>query len=340
MLINLIVILLLATLPVCVSAETSLQGINDDGHLDGAAISQQGHASPAAIYEGEKSIGKFKNLIVDQPTLSSNVVVLAGGGLGIEIDSDGSRNKYHVVVPIRKIDERLYVGCIYKSVYDSVEGTRSVGTSCEKMELSKFDISGAIGADGLKAYSSGYTWLKGIAAASCPSAVGIEYGNYHVVRCSAEGASDIHKQKIIVFNKQGAVIFSVSGYEFIPGDDGADFILTTDLSNQTVMFEGNLACFAQSKSVTNEISGNATLARKFNIAYTLGSAGRCLNGRYSYVEKGGEISLKGSEINGLIYLIELGSGRGSSGMFVLDRLDGGIHGVWIGVPPKNPLSVE
>jgi hypothetical protein len=144
-----------------------------------------------------------------------------------------------------------------------------------------------------------------------------------------------------VFDKQGAPIFSVVGYEFIPGRDGMEFVLSKDLSNQIVMFDGNLACFAQKENVTNEISGKAKLAGKFGINYTLGSAADCLKGRYSYAGKGGEISLRGSKIDGLAYLIELDADGKSSGMFMLDRaLDSGIHGVWIGVPPKNPLTVE
>jgi hypothetical protein len=341
MLKNLIATLLTVVLPVCASAETLLQDIGHDGHVDKAVISQQEHDGTLTIYEDEKTIGKFNNLIVDQPALSSDVVALAGGGLAIEIDSDGSRNKYHVVAPISKIDGRLYVGCVYKSVYDSVEGARSVGTSCEKMELSRFDVSGAINADGLKAYSSDYMWLKKIASTSCPNAVGLEYGSYHIARCSAEGVSDTRKQKIIVFDKQGAPIFSVVGYEFIPGRDGMEFVLSNDLSNQTVMFDGSLTCFAQNEDVTNEVSGRAKLAGKFGIDYTLGSAAGCLKGRYSYAGKGREISLRGSKIGGLAYLIELDADGKSSGMFMLDKLlDSGIHGVWIGVPPKNPLTVE
>jgi hypothetical protein len=118
-----------------VSAETLVVDIGHDGHADKAIVSQQGHAGTVAIYEDAKLVGKFDNLIVDQPALSSNVITLTGGGLAIEIDSDGSRNKFHMIAPIRKSDGRFYVDCMYKSIYDSVDETISVGTSWAKVDL-------------------------------------------------------------------------------------------------------------------------------------------------------------------------------------------------------------
>jgi len=339
MLKNIVVMLTMVALPGFVSAETLLVDIAHDGHNDKAVVSQEGHAGTVTVYEDGKLLGKFDNLIVDQPALSSDVVALAGGGLAIEIDSDGSRNKFHMIAPVSKVDGRLYVDCVYKSVYDSVDETRSVGTSCGKVELSKFDASAAINDGGLKPYGKDYVWLKRIAS-SCANAVGLEYGNYRVARCAADGVSDTRKQRIIVFDKQGETLFSLVGYELIPRRDGLGFLLSSDLQTQTVAFSGNLACFTLSEGTTNDVSGKAKLAEKYNINYALSSADGCLAGHYSYAGKAGEILLKGSKTDGLAYLLELGANNASTGLFVLDRLDGGVHGVWIGVPPKSPLTVN
>jgi hypothetical protein len=32
--------------------------------------------------------------------------------------------------------------------------------------------------------------------------------------------------------------------------------------------------------------------------------------------------------------------KASKGLFGFDRLEGGVHGVWIGVPTKNSLTVN
>ncbi len=136
-------------------------------------------------------------------------------------------------------------------------------------------------------------------------------------------------------------LFSVIGYEIIPGADGNHFLLTSNLQTQAVAFGSEFNCFAQNSSSANDISGNAKLADKFGISYTLGGAGSCLVGHYSYRGKSGEILLIGSRQTGLTYLLELGANNSpSTGLFVLDRLDSGAHGAWIGVPPKTSLTVN
>ncbi|MFX1686028.1 hypothetical protein PWR05_15710 [Paraburkholderia sp. A2RI-6] len=332
MLRSLVVILMMVVTSGLVSAETLVVDIGHDGHADKAIVSQQGHAGTVAIYEDAKLVGKFDNLIVDQPALSSNVITLTGGGLAIEIDSDGSRNKFHMIAPIRKADGRFYVDCIYKSIYDSVDETISVGTSCAKLDLGKLDVSSAINDNGLKHYGADHVWLKEIPAATCSNAVGFEYSNYRIARCAADGASDTRKQKIVAYDKQGKTLFSVAGYELIPGADGKRFLLTGDLQAKTVVFEGNFDCFAQDTIPTSDISGKARVAHRLNINFTLGSVGGCLIGHYSYAGRGEDIVLRGLKRDGLTYLLELGANNVSTGMFVLDRLDSGARGGWISVP--------
>ncbi|MDL5497914.1 hypothetical protein, partial [Escherichia coli] len=60
----------------------------------------------------------------------------------------------------------------------------------------------------------------------------------------------------------------------------------------------------------------------------------------SYSGKNKDISLRGMKKDGLIDLMELDKNNVSTGLFLLDRLDSAAHGAWIGVPPKDVLTVN
>lgn len=283
---------------------------------------------------------KFANLIIDQPAVSSDVVALAGGGLAVEIESIGSRDKYRIISPISKENGRFYVDCNYKTVYDSVDETRSVGTSCKRVELGKFDVSSAIAHDGLMLYSQDHGWLKKAAPSSCRNAVGLEYGSYRIVRCAPGGVADGEKQKIIVFGRHGELLFSVYGYELIPRGDGSGFVLSADLPDRAVNFEGNLTCASRPRGARDKFIGKAKIGGKLEISYALTNADNCVIGSYAYVKSGINIAMMGMKQGGLTYLLELTSSKASTGLFLLDQLTTGMHGAWIGVPPKKPLAIN
>lgn len=332
--------LTLAALPCFASAETFSVDVGHDGQIDKVIVSQEGHSGLVEIYENGVMVGKFANLIVDQPAISSDVVALAGGGLAVEIESMGSRNKYHIISPISKERGRFYVDCSYKTVYDSVDETRSVGTSCDRVELEKFDVSSAIADDGLMLYSQDHRWLKKAPPSSCKNAVGLEYGNYRIVRCAADGVADTKKQKVIVFNRLDELLFSVFGYELIPRGDGSGFVLNADLPDRSVNFEGNLACVSRPRGARDNFLGKAKIGGKLEINYALTNADGCVIGNYAYVKNGVNIPLTGMQQGGLTYLLELTSSKASTGLFVLDQLTASMRGVWIGVPPKSPLAIN
>jgi hypothetical protein len=340
MLKKMIIVLMAFFLSNLAYAETFAVDIGHDGHVEKVITSEQAHTGTLEIYDGEKLLGKFNNLIVDQLALSSDVITLVGGGLAIEIDSDGGKDKFHMIVPIYKDGDRLYVNCVYKSVYDSVNEERSVGTSCKADELNKFNVSSAINDSGLNKYKAGRAWLKAIHAGACPNAVGIEYGKYRIARCSVDGVSDTQAQKIIALDSSGKVIFYLVGYEFIPGLDGNEFFLVRDLKDQSVIFDAGLGCFLSGAGSDNGISGKAKIASKFGINFSLNNVNDCLVGKYSYSGKNKDISLRGMKKDGLIDLMELDKNNVSTGLFLLDRLDSAAHGAWIGVPPKDVLTVN
>lgn len=330
----------LAALPCFASGETLSVDLGHNGQIDKVIVSHQGHSGLAEIYENGVAVGKFANLIVDQPAISSDVVALAGGGLAVEIESIGSRDKYRVISPISKESGRFYVDCNYKTVYDSMDETRSVGTSCKRVELGKFDVSSAIADDGLMLYSQYHGWIKKIALSSCRNAVGLEYGSYRIVRCAPGGVADAEKQKIIVFDRHDELLFSVYGYELIPRGDGSGFVLSADLPDRAVNFEGNLACVSRTRGARNNFIGKAKIGGKLEINYTLTNADGCVIGNYAYIKNGMDIELTGMQQGGLTYLLELTSSKASTGLFILDQLTDGMRGAWIGMPPKRPLTIN
>lgn len=327
-------------LPLLVSAKTITADLAHNGHEDRVVITERNKIGSVEIYENEKLLGKYDNLIVDEASLSSSLVPLAGGGLAIEIDSEGSRNKFHIVAPIKKIGGLLYVDCIYKSTYDSVDETRSVGVSCKKTELSKFDAPGAINGDGMIVYSAKPEWLKNVPPATCINAVGLENGAFRIVRCSNSGVSDTKNQKIIIFDKQGQLLVVLNGYELIPQPDELGFALTAGLEGQTIIFNGNFECLSKKNIESTALSGTARIAKKLTINYKLGVVDGCMAGHYFYSGGSGNIGLKGYENEKSFYLLEIGSRRVSSGLFILDRLGADAHGVWAAVPPREPLTVN
>ncbi len=144
----------------------------------------------------------------------------------------------------------------------------------------------------------------------------------------------------MVFNDHGTLLFSVVGYELIPQKDRTGFALVTDIQSQTIVFNGNFTCFLQKPSMPNKSTGTAKIANKFNINYTIESNGNCLAGHYSYAKENNAIGLTGYKHGDLYYFLETGQNHISSGIFLLSRIDGGAYGLWIGVPPKNPLTVN
>jgi len=109
------------------------------------------------IYKEGKKSGKFGNLEINEPNISSYVIQSMDDELAVRIETAGSRNEYSVLAPIVKRNGNLFVNCVYKSIYDSVDGSRLAGSSCRWIPLEKFDPESAINDSGLLRYKSGST---------------------------------------------------------------------------------------------------------------------------------------------------------------------------------------
>ncbi len=330
----------LTIFPILISAKTIIVKYRPDDNIAGVEFKDNRAAGAVEFYENGKLLGKFNNLIINEPAVSSSLSPLAGGGIALVTDSNGSRNKYHTITPIIKMGGKLYVDCNYKTFYDSVDEMRAVGTSCKKIELSNFDASTAINEKGMISYSDKPEWLKTISSSVCNNSVGFEYGSFRVARCGASGVSDSKDQTIVVFDGSGNLLFSVTGYELIPRLDHSQFFLVADLQNKTIVFNGNLICFPRTNPAQNALSGTATIADRLAISYTYSTTQGCLSGQYAYVGRNKNITIKGYKDSRLFYLMEMDKHNISTGLFMLDHFNGSARGVWVGVPPREPLIVN
>ncbi|CAM2174267.1 Lipoprotein [Burkholderia latens] len=310
-----------------------------DGHAYEARITSNKHVNSVSFYRDGEPLGAYDNLIVNEASLSSSLVHLVGVGIALKIESNGSRNKYEVLVPIDVVGRNLYVECLYKNVYDSAEEARSVGAVCQRQDLHQFDISASINAVNLNLYAADHNWLKSLPCRSCESAVGIEVGSYRIARCASEGVSETSRQKIIVLDRQNKLLFSTTGYELIPLNNGDEFFLVANLKNDAVLFKGDFSCYAMGSNESETAGGAAKIGSSLDINYFIGATGKCLNGNYHYVEKNHKISLKGNIKGEMYYLLEMGVDRVSSGAFMLHQIKNEIQGIWIGIPPKGPFLV-
>jgi hypothetical protein len=324
-------------------AQDVLADIGRDGYAGRIAISDGARGKIVKIYDGDRLIGSFDNLIVEKMNISSTIVPMMGGGLAISADSDGSRDKYHIIAPIHKIGDKFFVGCVYKAVYDSVDEIRSVGSTCENIELSKFDISNAITDADLFSYKSDQDWLADFKIKNCKDSSGFKYGDYYVIRCSSEGAGDAKNASITVANSSKEVLLSLTGFDIFPdktmGIDG--FFANADLFDQTIPFYGKLSCFTHNGSSAGGPPHSAKIGGQYPIKYDLSVIrDGCLTGSYFYESKNIPINLIGMSRSGMGYLLEQDKNRAASGLFLLSHFSDTLQGDWIGVPPKKALQVN
>jgi hypothetical protein len=320
-------------------ADEDFNHADRDGNLNLSALSHQTLHNSVVIYDGKKRLGKFNNLIRNEPSLSSSIVEILGGGLAIYVDSNGSRNKFHLLIPIYKINNKLYTQCAYKTVYDSVDETQSVGASCKEQGLDQFDLASVINGKNLVIYKPDHNWLASLSLPNCENPVGFVYGNYYVVRCVKGHENTSNAFSSAVFKKSGEMIFSVDGYEFIPAGNSNDFVLNSDSFEKTIFFQGSLGCFT-SDSIRMLSSSTAKIGDNLNIQYSIRKADRCYQGFYSYSKNGAPINLIGQRAGNTYYLLEQGKDRTSTGLFILNNLDKTMNGIWVGTKSGGFLAVQ
>jgi hypothetical protein len=307
-----------------------------------AKITQTDDASSVSIYQDDRLLGIYRNLIVDETSISSSLVSTASGGVALAIESNGSRNKYSILAPIELIGGKLYIQCLYKNVFDSVEETRSVGAICEKQDLKRFDVFASINMKGIFTFTANRNWLRDLPHQICPRPVGLQAGQYKIVRCSNEGQSVEARQRIIVFDHQNKLMFSIDGYEFFPTENGSIFFLEGLLKNKIIVFKGDLVCYERKSNSSNALHGFGEFVDGREIDYTLAiaNANECLNGHYEYNGSTQEIPLKGGVTEGRYYLLQLDTDYVVTGIFILNQIEEMMRGIWVTAPPRDIFEVN
>jgi hypothetical protein len=194
-----------------------------------------------SIFSEGKKLGEFPRVLVSNAAMSSSVVKSSTGKLFIKIVTDVSRYKYKIIVPIIDRNGVPFAGCAYKSAFDSNNGTRWVGVSCSLAPLRQFDPEAIVNEENLLQYRKGLSRVKNVDAKNCSTPQDIKYGNYRITLCVKQAYPDPSRETTIVLDKNRNKIFSVRGYEFIPGgkSDG-EFALIGEAEQDIVFYEGNL----------------------------------------------------------------------------------------------------
>lgn len=292
------------------------------------------------ISKDGRQLGSFGNLSVEESELWSDVFTAADGSLLIAISSNGSRDKFEVVVPIVENGDKLFTDCAYKSVYDSVDGGRSVGTSCKLTPLDKFDAESAINDENLLVYRSSYQWLKRLSVLGCWVLKGIEYASHKVALCSKSDSPDPKTDKTVVLDEGGHVVFTAVGYEFFPAGKGNGYALYANVDPHQILFEGSFACIVNTIPASFRKNHGIALIGKDPISYQLSTDGSCVVGSYRYQSAGAGISLYRKMQGNEVSLMELDKSNRIIGLFFLDEMGNGLSGSWVAAPPAGPLTVR
>lgn len=292
------------------------------------------------MYQDEKSLGQFSNVLVNNANLSSSVEKSTAGEPIIRIITDGSRNKYDIIIPIIERDGVPFTGCAYKSVFDSNDGSRSVGVSCSLAPLRQFDPEATINEDHLLKYREGFNWLRNAVAKDCAAPQGIEYGDYRIALCTKQTYPDPTHETAVVFNANEQKIFSVRGYEIIPGGTSkGEFALVGSLGESTTLYVNNLDCVTYPK-LSGRHSPRSGAIGKYRIRYFAQKFGGCAYGSYAYEKNTGDMRLLGTASKEAVRLLEMTGNKDVTGLFDLNPNIGNFNGNWMSVPPGKLLLVK
>ncbi|WP_250468782.1 hypothetical protein [Caballeronia sp. GAFFF2] len=301
-------------------------------------IEREGERNVVQLYNGDMPLKRYENLLESQSTLDSNLVHLVGGGVALEINSEGSRRKYHVIVPIDVSGGALYTDCAFKSVYDAVDQSRLVGTLCKKTPLEKFVVDETVNDVGLLSFVDNNSTGQVTRTNECTQAKSLKFAHHSIFLCSRNdpesGSRSIH-----ITDAEGKSLISLVGFDFIPGP-GDRFALVANAEANAIVFRGRLSCLARSKSKGEPQKGRSLIGGKYRFSYSISVEDLCLEGAYTYSNASAAMRLNGSNSGHETYLLETDKGANVTGLFILKSLKPKLIGEWISVSPKAPLTVD
>jgi hypothetical protein len=144
----------------------------------------------------------------------------------------------------------------------------------------------------------------------------------------------------MVFDRNGTKIFSVRGYEFVPGgiSDG-EFAFVGASGDRTLFHANNLDCIVPRETSERVPSRLATIG-KYNIKYSVSNYRKCVYGSYMCENKIDRINLFGTFSKESTQLIELTANKTISGLLNLDADFSKFKGNWLSAPPGKILPVK
>lgn len=293
-----------------------------------------------SVFRGGRSLGRFSNVVVSNAAMSSSVEKSTTGRPLIRIVTDGSRDKYDITIPLIERNGAPFTDCVYKSVFDSNDGSRSVGVSCSLTPLRQFDAGATANKERLFTYRKGLQWLRKVVSEDCPVPQGIEYGSYRIALCATQTYPDPDQETTIVFNEEGRKIFSIRGYQLIPGGiSKGDFAFIGASGGNATFYVSSLDCRYPPIADGKATSKTGAIG-KLRIRYFLHKVGDCVYGSYAYAHKENGITLFGNISKDALHLIEMNVNKNVTGLFDMSPDLDQFNGTWVSVPPGKLLSVR
>lgn len=186
-------------------------------------------------YEKVVDLAEMDGFLANASPMFTYIERSDSGDVNIIQETSASRNKYKTITPvIGASDKDIYIDCSYIKSEDDLSREVQVGTYCRGQSKATLDsLEDAISDKHLMAYSNAHPWItKALSIDNdCPSATGLDYGGYHVLRCDSGESNELTQDISIAFySGDRELAFKIKGFEFSPN--------TKRMSDNTLVFWG------------------------------------------------------------------------------------------------------
>lgn len=201
--------------------ENKSKGINKAPEASPKIVTDGTQTHTNISYERAAKIAEENGITENYPSLYTYLENSTAGDVLIVQETSGSRNKYKTITPVIEVSSNsIYINCSYIRSEDDLTHEIQVGTYCRgPSKATRDSLEDAISDKHLVSYSKNYSWVVKAAAlkGSCPAAMGLNFEQYHVLRCDY-GTSDELTQNISIefLSDTLETVFEIQGFEFAP----------------------------------------------------------------------------------------------------------------------------
>lgn len=186
-------------------------------------------------YEKVVDLAETDGLFANASSMFTYIERSDSGDVNIIQETSASRNKYKTITPvIGANDNDIYIDCSYIKSEDDLTSEVKVGTYCRGQSKATLEsLEDAISDNHLMAYSSAHPWITKTFSVDndCPSATGLNYNSYYVLRCDSGQSNELTQDISIAFYSVDLeLVFEINGFEFSPN--------TKRMSDHTLVFWG------------------------------------------------------------------------------------------------------